>query len=95
MIDFSSNQCEELTSELSRATRGEAFVLMGGDCAESFSEFKVSQETAPCSKNVILWNTPLGVVMTRFLSSCYPVHQKWSWNRSCTLFIMSVRLCSF
>lgn len=52
MIDLSSRQCRELTSELSRATRGEAFVLMGGDCAESFSEFKVSraQEMALCIK---------------------------------------------
>lgn len=28
-------------ADLSKATRGESFVLMGGDCAESFSEFKV------------------------------------------------------
>lgn len=49
-------QCRELTADLSKATRGEAFVLMGGDCAESFSEFKVRREaifgipwcTPPC-----------------------------------------------
>lgn len=38
------DKCRELTADLSKATRGEAFVLMGGDCAESFSEFKVSRE---------------------------------------------------
>lgn len=45
-----SVQCRELNSELSKATRGEAFVLMGGDCAESFSEFKVR----PSSRFVIV-----------------------------------------
>ncbi|CAN0442856.1 unnamed protein product, partial [Scytosiphon promiscuus] len=34
------DKCRELTADLSKATRGEAFVLMGGYCAESFSEFK-------------------------------------------------------
>ncbi|CAM9180768.1 unnamed protein product [Ectocarpus sp. 6 AP-2014] len=36
-----AGECRELMADLSKATRGEAFVLMGGDCAESFSEFKV------------------------------------------------------
>ncbi|CAN0411297.1 unnamed protein product [Ectocarpus sp. 12 AP-2014] len=36
-----AGECRELMADLSKATRGEAFVLMGGDCAESFSEFRV------------------------------------------------------
>ena len=44
-----SAQCRELTADLSKATRGEAFVLMGGDCAESFSEFKVCASMCACT----------------------------------------------
>lgn len=38
-------QCRDLTSALAQATQGEAFLLMGGDCAESFAEFKVRPRT--------------------------------------------------
>src|ERR1700753_2068518 len=31
-------EIEQLRSELARAARGEAFVLQGGDCAESFDD---------------------------------------------------------
>lgn len=34
-----SGECEHLKEQLARAARGEAFVLQGGDCAESFEEF--------------------------------------------------------
>lgn len=34
-----SGECENLKSQLARVSRGEAFVLQGGDCAESFKEF--------------------------------------------------------
>ncbi len=31
-----AGECDQLTSRLANASRGEAFVLMGGDCAETF-----------------------------------------------------------
>ncbi|MEN9741337.1 MAG: hypothetical protein RIR66_293, partial [Actinomycetota bacterium] len=31
-----AGECDELTQRLAQAERGEAFVLMGGDCAETF-----------------------------------------------------------
>lgn len=34
-----SGECEYLKERLAKACRGEAFVLQGGDCAESFAEF--------------------------------------------------------
>lgn len=34
-----SGECEHLKEQLAKASRGEAFVLQGGDCAESFKEF--------------------------------------------------------
>eukprot|EP00177_Eucheuma_denticulatum_P004929 GFKZ01008954.1.p1 GENE.GFKZ01008954.1~~GFKZ01008954.1.p1 ORF type:complete len:496 (+),score=66.52 GFKZ01008954.1:305-1792(+) len=34
-----SGECEHLKSQLARVSRGDAFVLQGGDCAESFKEF--------------------------------------------------------
>eukprot|EP00168_Porphyra_purpurea_P003269 TRINITY_DN138_c1_g1_i3.p1 TRINITY_DN138_c1_g1~~TRINITY_DN138_c1_g1_i3.p1 ORF type:complete len:520 (+),score=206.34 TRINITY_DN138_c1_g1_i3:307-1866(+) len=34
-----SGETDRLTNALARASRGEAFVLQGGDCAESFDEF--------------------------------------------------------
>jgi len=34
-----SGECERLKASIAKAGRGEAFVLQGGDCAESFSEF--------------------------------------------------------
>ncbi|GJD06318.1 Phospho-2-dehydro-3-deoxyheptonate aldolase 1, chloroplastic [Galdieria sulphuraria] len=35
-----SGECRRLKEQLARVARGEAFVLHGGDCAESFSEFE-------------------------------------------------------
>lgn len=35
-----SGECEHLKSQLARVSRGEAFVIQGGDCAESFDEFE-------------------------------------------------------
>lgn len=32
-----AGECDELTQKLAQAERGEAFVLMGGDCAETFA----------------------------------------------------------
>ena len=34
-----SGEAERLKSELAAASRGEAFLLQGGDCAESFEQF--------------------------------------------------------
>ncbi|WP_404339279.1 class II 3-deoxy-7-phosphoheptulonate synthase [Sphingomonas sp. MMS12-HWE2-04] len=34
-----AGEARELTTELARVSRGEAFLLQGGDCAESFAEF--------------------------------------------------------
>jgi len=34
-----AGEARDLTSELGRVARGEAFLLQGGDCAESFAEF--------------------------------------------------------
>ncbi|KAA8491124.1 Phospho-2-dehydro-3-deoxyheptonate aldolase 1, chloroplastic [Porphyridium purpureum] len=34
-----SGECDRLKENIARAGRGEAFVLQGGDCAESFEEF--------------------------------------------------------
>ena len=34
-----AGEARELTSELAKVSRGEAFLLQGGDCAESFAEF--------------------------------------------------------
>jgi len=35
-----SGECDRLKENIAKAGRGEAFVLQGGDCAESFSEFE-------------------------------------------------------
>ncbi|KAK4525724.1 hypothetical protein GAYE_SCF16G3633 [Galdieria yellowstonensis] len=35
-----SGECRRLKEQLAKVARGEAFVLHGGDCAESFSEFE-------------------------------------------------------
>eukprot|EP00899_Mesostigma_viride_P011049 jgi/Mesvir1/19946/Mv13207-RA.2 len=34
-----AGECRNLTREIAKAGRGEAFILQGGDCAESFREF--------------------------------------------------------
>ncbi|HET9623719.1 MAG TPA: 3-deoxy-7-phosphoheptulonate synthase class II [Kofleriaceae bacterium] len=39
-------EIEELRSEIARAARGEAFVLQGGDCAESFDDCRADPITA-------------------------------------------------
>jgi len=36
-----AGECRKLQDELARVSRGEGFLLMGGDCAESFEEFSV------------------------------------------------------
>mmetsp|Transcript_24540 Transcript_24540/g.38673 ORF Transcript_24540/g.38673 Transcript_24540/m.38673 type:complete len:500 (+) Transcript_24540:54-1553(+) len=36
-----AGECRKLQDELSKVCRGQGFLLMGGDCAESFSEFSV------------------------------------------------------
>uniref|UniRef100_A0A7S0ZL63 Phospho-2-dehydro-3-deoxyheptonate aldolase n=1 Tax=Timspurckia oligopyrenoides TaxID=708627 RepID=A0A7S0ZL63_9RHOD len=35
-----SGECERLKQQIAKAGRGEAFVIQGGDCAESFEEFR-------------------------------------------------------
>ena len=35
-----AGEIESLKEQLAAASRGEAFLLQGGDCAESFAEFK-------------------------------------------------------
>ncbi|NQU36932.1 MAG: 3-deoxy-7-phosphoheptulonate synthase, partial [Actinobacteria bacterium] len=32
-----AGECDQLTADLAQVSRGEAFVLMGGDCAETFA----------------------------------------------------------
>jgi len=38
-----AGECRNLKNDLARASRGEAFVLQGGDCAESFAEFSADK----------------------------------------------------
>jgi len=35
-----AGECERLKAALAEASKGQAFVLQGGDCAENFSEFR-------------------------------------------------------
>src|SRR3989338_3734265 len=49
----SFDEIENLKSELARVAEGQAFLLQGGDCAESFTEFshdkmKKPSTTSPC-----------------------------------------------
>jgi 3-deoxy-7-phosphoheptulonate synthase len=37
-----AGECERLKAELAKASRGQAFVLQGGDCAESFADFNAN-----------------------------------------------------
>lgn len=39
----SAGECRNLKAEFAKAGRGEAFILQGGDCAESFKEYKTSK----------------------------------------------------
>ena len=39
---FSREQARQLKSRLAKASSGESFVLMGGDCAESFKDFSAN-----------------------------------------------------
>ena len=38
-----ASEIEKLKKELAKVSRGEAFLLQGGDCAESFSEFEADR----------------------------------------------------
>ena len=38
-----AGEIRSLKSELARVARGEAFLLQGGDCAESFAEFSADK----------------------------------------------------
>ena len=38
-----SGECRELTNKLAHASVGNGFVLMGGDCAESFNDFTIDK----------------------------------------------------
>jgi 3-deoxy-7-phosphoheptulonate synthase len=40
-----ASEVERLKAELARVSRGEAFLLQGGDCAESFAEFEADRVT--------------------------------------------------
>merc|ERR1711871_1078365 len=38
-----AGECRQLFAKIAAAQQGKAFVLMGGDCAESFDEFNVDK----------------------------------------------------
>ena len=38
-----AGECDQLTERLAEAARGNAFVLMGGDCAETFADLSADQ----------------------------------------------------
>ncbi|MFN9073989.1 MAG: 3-deoxy-7-phosphoheptulonate synthase, partial [Hyphomonadaceae bacterium] len=40
-----ASEIEKLKAELARVSKGEAFLLQGGDCAESFAEFEADRIT--------------------------------------------------
>jgi len=50
-----AGECRRLKSDLAKAGRGEAFILQGGDCAESFAEF--GEDKIRGTFNVILQMT--------------------------------------
>jgi 3-deoxy-7-phosphoheptulonate synthase len=54
-----AGECDELKERLGAAARGEAFLLQGGDCAETFSEW-----TADRIKNKIKTILQMAVVLT-------------------------------
>ena len=58
------DEVQELSRQLARVTEGEAFLLQGGDCAESFAEFNAVTIQDTCK--VIL---QMAVILT-FAGSC-------------------------
>ena len=62
-----ANEVQTLRAELARVAQGEAFLLQGGDCAESFAEFSTS--TIRDTFRVLM---QMAVVLT-FGSSCHVV----------------------
>ncbi len=58
------DEVQELSRQLARVTEGQAFLLQGGDCAESFTEFNAAKIQDTCK--VVL---QMAVVLT-FAGSC-------------------------
>ena len=54
-----AGECDDLTDKLAAVTRGEAFLLQGGDCAETFAEV-----TADNVRNKLRVLLQMAVVMT-------------------------------
>ncbi|MEU0520249.1 class II 3-deoxy-7-phosphoheptulonate synthase [Streptosporangium sp. NPDC006007] len=54
-----AGECDNLKAELAAVTRGEAFVLQGGDCAETFSG-----ATADCVRNKLKTLLQMAIVLT-------------------------------
>src|SRR5206468_2207091 len=54
-----AGECDELTGRLAAVARGEAFVLQGGDCAETFAD-----ATADAIRNKIKTLLQMAVVLT-------------------------------
>jgi 3-deoxy-7-phosphoheptulonate synthase len=67
-----ANEIENLKQELARVATGQAFLLQGGDCAESFAEFDAAKIRDTCK--VLL---QMAVVLT-FAGSC-PVVKVGRW----------------
>ena len=67
-----ANEIENLKQELARVVTGQAFLLQGGDCAESFAEFDAAKIRDTCK--VLL---QMAVVLT-FAGSC-PVVKVGRW----------------
>ena len=38
-----AGECRTLQEKLAKASRGEAFIMQGGDCAEAFSAFSANR----------------------------------------------------
>ncbi|GHH69597.1 phospho-2-dehydro-3-deoxyheptonate aldolase [Streptosporangium violaceochromogenes] len=54
-----AGECDNLKTELAAVTRGEAFVLQGGDCAETFAG-----ATADCVRNKLKTLLQMAIVLT-------------------------------
>lgn len=54
-----AGECDNLKAELAAVTRGEAFVLQGGDCAETFAG-----ATADCVRNKLKTLLQMAIVLT-------------------------------
>ena len=70
-----ANEVEELNQALARVAQGHAFLMHGGDCAESFAEFDAAKILDTCK--VLL---QMAVVLT-FAGSC-PVDQSGPAGRA-------------